>query len=146
MSKNTSRRRVLALNSRYTWLDKDGARRVCFYCGDPADSVDHCPALAVAYAWGTENLLNSGVSLLLIPSCRECNLLLGDRPVLTPAARGEFLNKKLSDRYKKFLGGTFNEKDLTEYGVNLRSVLERHMNIKTWIERRLHFTSRFYQI
>lgn len=123
--------------------DKDSRYR-CWYCGSNAETVDHSPAIEVVYAYGKSTIEGSGIELLLIPSCIECNSLLGDRPLFHPESRGYWLHEKLHFRYRKVLrGATFDKDELKEFGRNLRKYIGTQNDLKTWIERRLEFTGRF---
>lgn len=89
--------------ARYGALYKrvEGPLNHCFYCGTFADSLDHVPPLSECVERGADFFVNSGIALLKIPSCRECNGLLGARPVYCPLERRQFIHEKLQKRYKK---------------------------------------------
>lgn len=119
-------------------------RTVCWYCGDAADTRDHCPSLLTLYEMGADTMRRNSVELLLIPCCRECNSLLGAAPVLLPDKRGFWCNEKIQRRYFKTLNAkTFDEYDLEEFTGRLKQSIEAHIIVKSWVERRLYFTGRF---
>lgn len=143
-SRKAWKARTSAIRELYKHLCDEDCRTRCWYCGDSADTVDHCPAIEVAWACGTEALRSAKIDLLLIPACRECNVLLGDIPLFTPESRGFWLYERLATRYKKVSdGGTFDDEDLQEFGYNLRHYLKNAAQSKQWIERRLSFAGRF---
>ena len=97
------RDRTRSIRDGYKHLcDKDSRCR-CWYCGAHAETLDHSPAIEVVYAYGRTTIENSGIELLLIPSCGERNSLLGDKPLLHPESRGHWLHEKLHIRYSKVL-------------------------------------------
>jgi len=65
-------------------IHRYGKRYICFgqigdacvYCGDVASHMDHRPPISIAD--------DERASVhMLVPSCAECNLLLGDKPLFT---------------------------------------------------------------
>ena len=109
-----------------------------------AETIDHSPSIDSVLAFGQLNLIESGIELLLIPACKECNCLLGNISLFYPESRGFWLHEKLDKRYRKILnGGTFDEIDLSEFGPNLKKYLRTQTNVKMWVEKRLGFTGRF---
>ena len=72
--------------------------KICVYCGDYADTLDHVPSLAVRRLLP----LNSSVAFALVPACRNCNVgILRNDYSLTVDERKEvvreYLKKKISD-------------------------------------------------
>jgi hypothetical protein len=63
----------------------------CVYCGDPANTQDHYRCWSISRDPST------------LPSCSECNLLLGDRIFETLGDRFRWLSRRLRARYKKLL-------------------------------------------
>ena len=113
----------------------------CYYCGLPADSVDHVipRALLDELADDPEALrkLISG-RRLTVPSCRECNSLLGTRYEPTLAGRQAYIKKQLRKRYKKYLlvpdwsDDDFRELDdmmqiYVKQGIKMRSVIRARL-------------------
>lgn len=112
----------------------------CVYCGDPCDTMDHCPPLATVFANGAEFFRKKGVELFTVPACRECNTALGSRPIFHINARRDFIRQKYIKRYSKFVeqrGWTAEEK--AELGFNLRDIVEKADGQRARIKRRLQF-------
>ena len=125
------------LNSKYRHIDNVN-QDVCFYCGEPGDTIDHVPSLYQAYCVGLDEIERQNIQLYLIPSCRECNSLLGARPTTDPVDRRDDLKKLLQKRYKKFLNlPDWGIEELEELGPVMRKEVEDSMTIKTHIQRRL---------
>ena len=123
--------RLRALNSLYRLYPGSGDS--CVYCGVPADTYDHVPALAIVQASSDKD----SFSCYLVPACRECNSLLGTQG-LTVTDRRVIVKKKLKARYRTFLKcakGTPNELD--DLGTNLREIVESGADIGEWMRRRL---------
>ena len=68
----------------------------CFYCNAPGDNEDHVPPLTLAETY-------SGYDRILVRSCRECNVLLGNRIFLTLFSRCEYLAMRYRKRWRKDL-------------------------------------------
>jgi len=70
----------------------------CWYCGDVADTEDHCPPISHAgaskcpheYRW-------------LIPCCRSCNSLLGSRLHFNPVDRRDAVRALLKRKHARML-------------------------------------------
>lgn len=71
----------------------------CFYCGEPSQSDDHVPALSVVDSIGTKLLI--GTRLVIVPSCLECNSILGDAPLLDVEIRAAYVSGKLAERVSR---------------------------------------------
>lgn len=135
--------RLKVISGQYKHFCDEDSRHRCWYCGDPSDTLDHCPSVSAAYAYGPETLANNGIKLLLIPSCRECNNLLGDVAIFVPEQRGYFIYEMLNHRYRK----TNKWKEFAEEEVRGGSFLEKFLKnsttVKKAVERRLYLSSRF---
>jgi hypothetical protein len=68
----------------------------CFYCGHFGNTIDHCPALATVH-------LYPEFEKIVVKSCRGCNLTLSFRPLPTLLSRCEYLIKKYTKKYFKYL-------------------------------------------
>ena len=112
----------------------------CYYCGDQGDTIDHVPAISIAYSIGPDRLESMGVSLIKVTACRECNALLGDLPLNTLDERVVYLYDKFQTRYKKYLKMAYWDNDeLDEIEGMLRSYVESANDVKIYIERRLSY-------
>jgi hypothetical protein len=114
----------------------------CYYCGWPADSVDHVIPLSFR---------NSLVSLepdfrkdllrrrtLTVQCCRECNSLLGATYQETLEERKHFLKGRIRCHYRKALKvADFTEKELEQFGPTLRREVESAIVLKDAIKARL---------
>lgn len=94
------------------WLQDN--RDICVYCGLDAEHRDHL----VPEPW-------TGISIRTliptVPSCADCNMRIGDAPIISIAARAEIVAKSLSRKYKKSLDiPDRSEEELSKFGRNLR--------------------------
>lgn len=141
------RKRYEALEVRYQWLWK-GVK--CYYCGDSADTIDHIPALSVAYSLGAERIHRHGFKLWKVNCCRECNVCLSDKFLISPDRRGRWLySYYLTKRYKRIIenqGVRFTQEELEEFGPNLRSFLQCHKDVHGWLERRFSYMENIFGI
>lgn len=84
---------------KYTRKYVIGDRYECVYCGELADTVEHCPPVSIV---GPEIEERYKDLLLLVPACNECNAALGNRYLLTLEDRAEWLVSYYKRKYKKF--------------------------------------------
>ena len=96
---------------------------VCEYCGVAAEEVDHIPALSVRARMAMAPLPR-GVEYLEVDTCRHCNLILKDRPLLEFRERRAFVKKALKRKYAKLLSQPrWDPEELNELGPGLRQAV-----------------------
>lgn len=108
-------------------MHPDYPPHVCVYCGEPADSRDHLRSRG----W-TGNRTRATVAV--VPSCRECNSLIGDTFEHRVEGRREIVHKKLRAKNRSDLAVVlFGESDLAAMGPTLRAATEaaaaRHVRL-----------------
>ena len=119
----------------------------CYYCGDSAVVMDHCPALTSTFKIGTDEMRKNGVGLFKIASCHECNTLLGAKPLYHPMDRVLFLYGAIQKKHRKALSLPYWEEDeLAELDISLRSVLDNAVIVKGWVNRRLEFMEMMHNL
>ena len=117
--------------------------KICYYCGMPASTKDHVIPKAILKTFDIQfnsESLHQYIKnrTLLVPSCRECNNLLGATIQESLTARKAYLKKKLKQRYKKVLKmPKWTEEELNQMGKNLRSSIIASMNEKELIKKRI---------
>ena len=96
----------------------------CYYCGAFATSVDHVvPQHLLKRAASAElNLARvMRINLWEVPSCRECNSLIGGAVFRDLPARVKYLKGRLRKRYAKILRmPRWTEEELRELGPELQ--------------------------
>lgn len=98
-SYKNAERKLLLRQYGHLYQRVDAPRDKCVYCGDSASTLDHCPPLSSAPLW--DRRPTSRPRFLLAPSCAECNLILGDRHLVTLTERVEFIFRRLTSKYEK---------------------------------------------
>lgn len=101
----------------------------CTYCGLTADSVDHIPPrhmrrqlveLELAHVYEKE-----------VPACRDCNSVLGSRPILTITGRRRYIKDQLRRRYRRYLSlPDRTDEEMQEFGYGLRGLILRSLAIR----------------
>lgn len=85
----------------------------CFYCGLPATCRDHFPPLSRVERYRKLGLIHE--LYLLVPSCTECNSLLGDSLQNDMIERIEYLKQLLRHKYQtEGINKIWTEKELDE--------------------------------
>lgn len=100
-SSKRAHRRQLEVSYGDRYYMHESERGVCFYCGDIATELDHCPPLAWVDLKTFDNWKKDNVSFLLVSSCSQCNQRLGDKPLFKLSERVEHIMKYLEDKYEK---------------------------------------------
>jgi hypothetical protein len=64
---------------------------VCYYCGDPFEHGDHCPPIKWVRQLGPDHPAFADSEWAVVPSCAECNYLLGAKDLFTLGERIRFV-------------------------------------------------------
>lgn len=100
----------------------NGSWHECFYCGMPADTVDHFPPVSRVHDYRSLGLLHE--TYVTVSSCKECNSILADSLQETLIDRVEALKNKLQKRLKKHLKmPEWFQDEVDEMGAVMRSFI-----------------------
>jgi hypothetical protein len=94
----------------------------CFYCGEPATTIDHCPPVSGADLF-IDRYGKPSIPFYLLPCCSECNSTLGDQVIPTPATRAAHLERKLNKNYEKRFA-LWSDDELGEMSPMFRKVIK----------------------
>lgn len=112
----------------------------CFYCGQPADTVDHVPPLSRVNDYRSLKLERE--IYVKVACCGECNTLLGNSLQESIVEREDHLKELLADKYKrltKCLNWTKEALDEAEMTGSLRRYCKQEHEKKQWIIGRLRY-------
>lgn len=116
----------------------------CTYCGVPADTLDHTIPQSVVNAAADAGLSLAALSrvrYLVVPACRECNSLLGDRVFPTLSERRTAVKRMLRRRYYADLGmPSWDEAEIAELGPNMQHEVRVGLEKQRIIRARLAWT------
>lgn len=131
-----ARNKKLSLyNHYYSILSNE---KICVYCGATGETEDHIPALDWIDCLGAAHFLEKGISLWIIWSCLECNLLLSTKNLFTIEERKAYLVTKYLRRYKEYLGGSsWTKEELEDVGPSLKRMLEEKVKTQEHILARM---------
>jgi hypothetical protein len=106
---------------------------ICIYCGQWASQRDHL----IPEPWSGPTVRTN---VATVPSCRECNTLIGDYLTFSITKRRAYAHEKLRERYAKWLRcKRFTADELDEMGPNLRSTVEDGLRQRVLLEDRLRW-------
>lgn len=117
---------------------------VCFYCGVPADSVDHVIPRSLLRDLADDpqalaSLTASG-RVLEVDACRECNSRLGNVYDDTLEDRRARLKKKLRSRYRRLLEmPDWTDSELGRLGPYLQRRVIVKAAERDWIRARIAY-------
>jgi len=116
----------------------------CYYCGVPADTIDHViprhilESLATLADPEVSAYYNRKHKVKTFPACRECNSLIGAKYFGTLAERKDYLKERLRRHYRNVLGtGEWSDRDLGELEYNLQGYIVGSIHAKELLLRRL---------
>lgn len=94
----------------------------CWYCKSLRDSVDHCPPVCVLDSFDCLKFKEQGGSFVLVPSCQECNHLLGAKLLYTPKERAAYLLQAYHKLYDK-VSFKWSAEEVADMGFALKSLI-----------------------
>lgn len=110
----------------------------CVYCGMESSGWDHVPALSyVAQTWGLDGF---NYRPRKVPSCGECNALLGVCGERAIQRRRHILKQRLRKKYAHVVRmPKWDEDEMIDMGDTLRNDISYHDKLSTLIKRRLSY-------
>ena len=104
MAKTTKKHRLL-LNSLYGhFYDHHVSTKLgCFYCGESATTIDHCPPLTLCDVKTKDWFDERGIKFYKVSSCMDCNQQLGAKPYLKLLDRAMFILDRLEQKTEKIV-------------------------------------------
>jgi len=121
-----------------------GQTAACYYCGVPADSVDHVVSRAIlrSLADDPEALaaLTARGRVLEVDCCRQCNSLLSSDYDQTLGDRKARLRQQLQKRYTRLLETPdWTDSELGRMGPYLQQRIIAAIAKREWIRSRLNY-------
>ena len=123
----------------------------CYYCGLAADTVDHVvpQSLLDAVRGSGDDALIAAVTrrrrTMVVPACRECNMLAGAKYHETLDERARYVRERLAHRHRKVLSmPDWSPSELAELSANLRSLVIAGLVERDTVRRRLRWRAKGY--
>lgn len=120
----------------------------CYYCGEPADTVDHARPQSLDRALRTMDVADRALVIGrqprrdLVPACRDCNCVLGKLWFATLEERRNYVKRRLRERNARLLSAPVWEQDeIEELGPTLKTTIVSQQRRKAAVERRLRWPS-----
>ena len=110
----------------------------CYYCGMSAIARDHTIPRIILKSLDSVGINIRGRRKLIVPTCTQCNSLLGASYQKTLEKRKQILKNRLRKKYRKLLAmPDWTEKDLEPMGYSLQTTIISSLIKKEEIKRRL---------
>lgn len=107
----------------------------CFYCSDPAGTLDHVPPLSFMDLLTKEKIEKDRIPRSLVPCCIECNSALGSRNLFSVMDRLLFLESYYEAFFKQ-QKALWTDEEIEELGPSLReSVRHRQDKLNRYIDK-----------
>jgi ribosomal protein L34E len=136
MSKTTVKRHRMFLAHTYGHLYERhfSSRPGCFYCGDPADSIDHCPPLNFMEVKDQKWFKQRKIKFYTVASCSQCNRRLSNKPFLTLHERADYILRRLEKNTDEIV--SWSEDEIMEMSkVFEKAIRARHRQHQQLFER-----------
>lgn len=110
----------------------------CFYCGEPADALDHCPPLSRVSDYRSLGLAHE--RYWIVPCCGECNNLLGKTLQPSLGRRHDVCKRLLYAKlHRKLDVPEWTEEELEDFGPRLRHEVEAAQRVALRADARLAY-------
>ncbi len=107
----------------------------CFYCGDPAEGLDHVPPISMIDNMPYEKRKRDKIPAVTLACCSECNSALSSRRLQTVDDRLLFLESYYDAKFKK-QNAMWSEEEIEELGPSLQqSVRARQEKLQRYIHK-----------
>jgi hypothetical protein len=115
----------------------------CFYCGDPANTLDHVPPLHEMPNLPYEKRKKNRLPASLLSCCAECNSALGSRQLITAEDRLLFLESYYDAKLKK-KKALWSDDEINELGYSLKEYVRHEQDkLRRYIDKIRHIQSRY---
>jgi hypothetical protein len=144
MSKNSNKDRRLREKAfghyykKHPFCDLDR----CYYCGDYLSENgvgDHVPPISWAFALGYSYMVeNESAPFLIVPCCKDCNVILGNKKYFTLRQRKSYIAEYLRSKYRSIRAiKEWEDEEIDELGDGLRNFISSNSDFRRFIERRI---------
>ena len=107
----------------------------CFYCGDPAEGLDHVPPISMIDTMPYKKRKQDRIPAVTVACCKECNGALSSRRLSTVDDRLMFLESYYDAKFKK-QNAMWTEDEIQELGHSLQSsVRARQEQLQRYIHK-----------
>jgi len=120
------------------------AAETCYYCGLPAESTDHVVPQSMLDDWirlgdlEDYDLATGRGRRLTVPSCQQCNSMLGGKYDPTLGDRKMRVKVRLRKKYERVLATPdWTPEQLATLGPRLRGHVERAIRMRDLVRRRI---------
>ncbi len=121
------------------WHDREVKFR-CFYCGEPASTLDHQPPKSRVSDY--ESLRLRHETYVKVPCCEECNALLGAALTVDLIEREMLAKSRLDERYGRLVEiREWTDREIRDKGFvgGLRATVKSFKAKQEWVRRRLDY-------
>ena len=120
------------------WARGEDVQR-CYYCGVPADTIDHVPPRSYRQFISCHPILSAKYKFQEVNACRECNSVLGAKALWTLSERKDYIKRYLKRTYGKDKFIEWSNEELDELGYSLRTLVEEQMLVLEVNKKRIRY-------
>ena len=115
----------------------------CFYCGDPASTLDHVPPLNEMDHLPYEKRKRDKIPASLLPCCLECNQALGSRRLVYVEERLLFLESYYDAKLKK-KSAQWTDDEINELGYSLKEYVKHEQEkLRRYVDKIRNIQGRY---
>jgi hypothetical protein len=104
MKKMAQKHRALLIkNYDHLYERHYSTRKGCFYCGEPAGTIDHSPPISFCEIKNKKWFEDKKIKFYKVLCCADCNRKLGDKAFFTLYERANFILSKLENKTNKLV-------------------------------------------
>jgi len=138
MTKLKRKQRNFLLKNYDHWYERHySSRPGCFYCGDLASTIDHCPPISFCEIKNKNWFEEKKLKFYKVVCCSSCNTKLGDRSLLTLHERTLFILSKLENATNKLVH--WSDDEIKEMSPMFTKIIEAKKEQNKILFARLRF-------
>jgi len=117
----------------------DGINSIeCFYCGDSATQLDHCPPLNWVESKTIKQWKEQHINFFLVSCCSQCNRKMSDKPLFTLLEKLIFAVKYLENLYEK-KANLWSEEEIAEMSIPFQKTIRARKKLSQLLLDRVQF-------
>jgi hypothetical protein len=138
MSKKSQKHRELLIKTYGHLYEKHFSSRAgCFYCGDIASTVDHCPPISFCDVKDQKWFKEKNIKFYKVSSCFDCNKKLGAKHLFTLYERANFIMNKLETQTDKVVN--WSQDEMQEMSAMFEKIIQAKQEKNKILYERVRF-------
>ena len=138
MNKQAQKHRDFLLKTYWHLYEKHfSSRGGCFYCGELAGTVDHCPPISFCDAKDQKWFKEKNIKFYKVSCCLDCNKKLGAKQLFTLFDRANYILNKLETSTNKVVN--WSQDEMQEMSAMFEKMIQAKQDRNKTLFERVRF-------